>query len=186
MIEDSKETARRLPGDLSQEEIVDRILRVDHAGEVGAKRIYEGQLAILKNSSSAELIQHMYRQELEHLKTFESLLPERRARPSLLFPLWHSAGFALGALTALLGEKAAMACTAAIEEVIDEHYQRQSEELGEEETTLKETIERFRADEIEHRNIALNHGAEQAPAYALLSRAIKTGSRMAIWLAERF
>ena len=116
-------------------------------------------------------------------------MPKRRARPSALLPFWHVAGFALGAGTALLGERAAMACTVAVEEVIDEHYQAQVEkldELGDEEKELRDTCEQFRQDELEHRDTGLANGAEKAPAYEGLTALVKSGSRMAIWLAERF
>ena len=123
MTDRSTQTAAgRLPGDLTKDELIDRIIRVDHAGEFGAKRIYEGQLAVLRGKPEAQAIEHMYQQELEHLRTFEKLMVERRVRPSALHPLWNAAGFALGAATALLGPKAAMACTVAVEEVIDQHY----------------------------------------------------------------
>jgi ubiquinone biosynthesis monooxygenase Coq7 len=177
--------AGRLPGDLTKDELIDRIIRVDHAGEFGAKRIYEGQLAVLRGKPEAQAIEHMYQQELEHLRTFEKLMVERRVRPSALHPLWNAAGFALGAATALLGPKAAMACTVAVEEVIDEHYRAQSAKLGEDEAPLKAKIDKFRAEELQHRDAGLEHGAEQAPAYPLLTGAIKAGSRLAIWLAER-
>jgi ubiquinone biosynthesis monooxygenase Coq7 len=182
----SKETASsRLPGDLTRDELIDRIIRVDHAGEFGARRIYEGQLAVLRGKPEAQAIEHMYAQELEHLKAFEKLMVERRARPSALHPLWNAAGFALGAATALMGPKAAMACTVAVEEVIDQHYRAQAETLGEDEAPLKAKIEKFRVEELQHRATGLEHGAEQAPAYPLLTGAIKAGSRLAIWLAER-
>lgn len=177
--------ADRLPGDLTKDQLIDRIIRVDHAGEFGAKRIYEGQLAVLRGKPEAHVIEHMYAQELEHLKAFEKLMVERRARPSALHPIWNVAGFALGAATALLGPKAAMACTVAVEEVIDEHYRQQSEQLGRDEAPLKAKIDKFRAEEGQHRDAGLAHGAEQAPAYPLLTGAIKAGSRLAIWLAER-
>nr|WP_322111191.1 demethoxyubiquinone hydroxylase family protein [Tistlia consotensis] len=164
------------------------MLRVDQAGEYGARRIYEGQLAVLGRSKAGPTIRHMYEQEREHLATFDGLLPERRVRPTLLSPFWHMAGFALGAATALMGERAAMACTVAVEETIDRHYAGQAEvlETRPEEAGLRDTIERFRAEELEHRDIGLAHEAEQAPAYPLLSAAIKAGSRAAIWLSERF
>ena len=117
--------------------------------------------------------------------TVERLIVERGVRPSVLHPLWHVAGFVLGAGTALMGERAAMACTVAVEEVIDEHYASQEERLDESESELKAHIAKFRADELEHRDIGLDHGAEQAPAYRLLSAVIKAGSRAAIWTAER-
>ena len=174
-----------LPGDLTHDALIDRIIRVDHAGEFGARRIYEGQMAVLKNHPDAAIIKHMHEQELVHLKTFEKLMAERRVRPTALHPVWNLAGFALGAATALLGPKAAMACTVAVEEVIDEHYRQQHEQLGENEAELKGTIEQFRAEEVQHREIGLQHGAEEATAYPLLTTAIKAGSRLAIWLAER-
>jgi ubiquinone biosynthesis monooxygenase Coq7 len=176
---------KSLPGDLTHTQMIDRIVRVDHAGEFGARRIYEGQLAVLKNHPDAAVIRHMHEQELVHLRTFEKLMVERRVRPTALHPLWNLAGFALGAATAMLGAKAAMACTVAVEEVIDEHYRQQHEQLGENEADLKNTIEKFRAEEVEHRDIGLQRGAEEATAYPLLTTAIKAGSRLAIWLAER-
>lgn len=174
-----------LPGDLDRKQMVDRILRVDQAGELGAVRIYRGQLAVLGKGKAAPVIRRMAEQEKTHLETFNRLIGERRVRPTLLSPLWHVAGFALGAGTALLGEKAAMACTVAVEETIDEHYARQAEALGDDEPALKDTILKFRDDEIGHRDIGLERGAEQAPAYPLLSAAIRTGCRVAIWLSER-
>jgi ubiquinone biosynthesis monooxygenase Coq7 len=127
----------------------------------------------------------MWEQEAKHLDYFEKALPARRVRPTAFQPVWHVAGFALGAATALMGEKAAMACTVAVEEVIDEHYARQKETLGEEEEPLKEKIEEFRQEELEHRDTGLAHDAENAPGYPLLSAVIKAGSRAAIWLSER-
>jgi ubiquinone biosynthesis monooxygenase Coq7 len=127
----------------------------------------------------------MAAQEKRHLDAFDKLIGERRVRPTALYPLWHVAGYALGAATALLGREAAMACTVAVEEVIDEHYQKQAAALGADDPELKSMIETFRAEEIEHRDIGLAEGAERAPAYDLLKGAIKAGSRMAIWLAER-
>ncbi|HZB92583.1 MAG TPA: demethoxyubiquinone hydroxylase family protein [Stellaceae bacterium] len=179
------ETVRRLPGDPSREELIARMIRVDHAGEYGAKRIYDGQLAVLGRARSASVLRRMAEQEQRHLAAFEKLVVARRVRPTMLSPLWHAAGFALGAATALMGERAAMACTVAVEEVIDEHYRRQSEALGAAEPALKATLDEFRRDENEHREVALAHGAEQAPAYAALSAAIKAGSRLAIWLSTR-
>ncbi len=177
--------AGRLPGDLGPEALLARMLRVDHAGEYGARRIYEGQLAVLGRAPSAPAIRHMHAQELRHLEAFETLLSDRRVRPTALQPLWHVAGFALGAATALMGEKAAMACTVAVEEVIDEHYAGQIAELGDDEAALRETLEDFRAEEIEHRDIGLAEGAEETPGYEALSAAVKSGSRLAIWLSER-
>lgn len=177
---------RLMPGDPSPRQMLERLIRVDQAGEYGAVRIYQGQRAVLgKNPACAQMLRHMEEQEQHHLATFNKLIAERRVRPTLLTPLWHLAGFALGAGTALMGEKAAMACTVAVEEVIDEHYAAQAEQLGEDEAELLETVQKFRAEEVEHRDMGLAHGAEQALGYPLLSAAIKTGSRLAIWLSER-
>jgi len=161
------------------------MIRVDHAGEYGAVRIYEGQLAVLKQGPAADLIRHMAEQEQHHLKTFDRLIQERKVRPTALEPVWRVAGFALGAATALMGEKAAFACTAAVEEVIDEHYASQVAALEGKDEPLKATVEQFRADEAAHRDTALENGAEQAPGYRLLSEAIKAGCRVAIKLSER-
>ncbi len=175
----------RLPGDPIGRDLIDRILRVDHAGEYGARRIYEGQLSVLGKSACGPTLRHMAEQEAQHLKTFEKLVVERRARPTVLLPFWHVAGYALGAATALLGEQAAMACTVAVEEVIDEHYRGQIASLGDEERPLGETLEAFRQEEVEHRDTALASGAEDAPGYAVLTQAVKGASRLAIWLSER-
>ena len=168
---------------------IEAMIRVDHAGEYGAVRIYEGQLAVLgrrKDSEhSAKTIRHMAAQEQRHLKAFDKLVNERRVRPTALEPVWRIAGFALGFGTALMGEKAAFACTAAVEEVIDEHYASQIAALGTADDGLKATVADFRADEAAHRNTALAHGAEQAPGYKFLSEAIKTGCRLAIKLSEK-
>ncbi|MSO93726.1 MAG: demethoxyubiquinone hydroxylase family protein [Rhodospirillales bacterium] len=175
----------RLPGDLDAAQLVDRILRVDQAGEYGALRIYAGQLAVLRRRGGSAAIERMAAKEQEHLDAFNKLLVERRARPTALMPLWHVAGFALGAGTALLGPRAAMACTVAVEEVIDAHYAGQVERLGADEAALRRTIERFRQDELEHRDRALEEGAEDAPLHGPLTAAIKAASRLAIWLSER-
>ncbi len=182
----SRKTRPEAPGMQAREEI-EAMIRVDHAGEYGAVRIYEGQLAVLgaRKSASADAIRHMAEQEQRHLKTFDALINERRVRPTALEPVWRVAGFALGAATALLGEKAAMACTAAVEDVIDEHYKSQVDRLGNNDPQLKATVEDFRADEIAHRDEALARGAEEAPGYRLLSGAIKAGVRLAIKLSER-
>ena len=175
----------RLPGDPTAEELVHRIIRVDHAGEYGAVRIYAGQLAVLGHTDKAALLEHMAEQEKRHFETFSRLIVERGVRPTAMLPLWHVAGYVLGATTALLGPRAAMACTVAVEEAIDEHYRDQAEALGEDERELRETIERFRAEELEHRDIGLAHEAELAPAYRLLSAIIKAGCRLAIRISER-
>ncbi|MEM8799296.1 MAG: demethoxyubiquinone hydroxylase family protein [Pseudomonadota bacterium] len=179
---------RPLPGDLPRETRLSRMLRVDHAGEFGAARIYEGQLAVFGDTHRfTPIIREMKAQEQKHLDTFDELLNERQVRPTLLGPLWHGAGFALGAATALMGERAAMACTAAVEEVIDEHYAEQSAELENDpdESDLRATIEEFRADEAEHRETALSHDAEKTPGYPVMASLIKLGCRAAIWASQR-
>lgn len=176
----------RLPGDPTREQLLARFLRVNQAGELGAVRIYQGQRAILGRGRHGALLAHMAQQEQHHLETFNRLIGERRVRPTVLSPLWHLAGFALGAGTALLGERAAMACTVAVEETIDAHYSHQAAQLGEDEAELKATIEQFRQEEVEHRDIGLANEAEQAPAYPVLSAAIRGGCKLAIWLSERF
>ena len=175
----------RLPGDPASAARIKRIIRVDQAGEYGAARIYEGQLAVLEGKRSAKEIRRMAAQEKKHLAAFDRLAVEHRVRPTALTPVWHVMGFALGAATALMGERAAMACTVAVEEVIDAHYHRQIDSLGGDEPDLAAVLTQFRAEEIEHRDIALKHGAEEAPAYPLLLTAIKAGSRLAIWLSTR-
>ncbi|MCY4551806.1 MAG: demethoxyubiquinone hydroxylase family protein [Defluviicoccus sp.] len=175
----------RLPGDPDREETLARMIRVDQAGEYGAVRIYAGQRAFLPRGAAADAVDEMAAKEEEHLAAFDALVAERGIRPTALMPLWHVAGYALGAATALMGERAAMACTEAIEEVIDRHYAEQSAALGEDEAELRATIDEFRADEIEHRDLAVAHEAHGAPGYDLLTRAVKTGSRLAIWLSIR-
>ncbi len=174
-----------LPGDPTREELIARMIRVDHAGEYGAYRIYEGQLAVLGARRTGATIREMADAERQHLDTFDALMTERRVRPTALSPLWHVAGYALGAATALMGERAAMACTVAVEEVIEEHYAGQAARLGDDEAPLRETLTRFGADEAHHREIGLAHEAEQAPGYEPLRAAIKRGTRLAIWLSER-
>jgi 3-demethoxyubiquinol 3-hydroxylase len=169
---------------------IEAMIRVDHAGEYGAVRIYEGQLAVLRRRQGTErsvaTIAHMAEQEQRHLKTFDKMINERRVRPTALEPVWRIAGFALGAATAAMGEKAAFACTAAVEEVIDEHYAAQIAALEDgKDPALKSAVEDFRADEAAHRDTALAAGAEQAPGYKLLSETIKAGCRIAIKLSER-
>ena len=176
---------QRLPGDREAAEEIARMLRVDHAGEYGATRIYQGQLDALGRSRGAGDVRRMAEAEKRHLARFDQLLHERRARPTLLHPLWTVTGYALGAATALFGERAAMACTVAVEEVIDEHYRQQAEYLGDADPGLRDEILAFRDDEIAHREIAIVHGAEDIPGYELISAAIKAGSRLAIWLSTR-
>ena len=162
------------------------MLRVDQAGEYGATRIYAGQLAVLRpNGAEAKLIARMAAQEERHLARFDALMTERRVRPTALQPIWNVAGFALGAATALISEKAALACTDAIETEIDRHYGQQLDELGEDDPELAEDIAQFRADELEHRDTARAAGAAQAVGYPLLTAAIRAGCRVAIALSKR-
>lgn len=166
----------------------ERMVRVDQAGEYGATRIYAGQLAVLgERGPHATEIRGMALQEDEHLKRFDALAAARGVRPTALQPFWSIAGYALGAATALIGPEAAMACTAAVEEEIDRHYSKQLDELEADgaDPELAGMIEAFREDERAHRDAALAAGAERAPAYPLLSGAIRLGCRMAIRLSER-
>ncbi len=175
----------RLPGDRGRTPAA--MIRVDHAGEYGAKRIYQGQLAVMRrrgDGATVPLVEHMQDQEQHHLDTFARMIGERRVRPTALLPLWHVAGWVLGAATAAMGTRAAMACTVAVEEAIDEHYAGQAAALPESEAPLRETIEKFRAEELQHRDTGLEHGAEQAVGYPLLRTAIGAGCRVAIALSE--
>ena len=165
-----------------------RMIRVDQAGEYGATRIYAGQLAVMGDRGPhASEIREMAAQEEDHRARFDALMAKRGVRPTALQPFWDVAGFALGAATALIGPKAAMACTAAVETEIDKHYTQQLEELAEagDDPELAAMVEEFREDEREHRDAALAAGAEQAPAYPLLSGAIRLGCKFAIRMAER-
>ena len=181
-VEALKPTAK--PGDRRPD--LHSMLRVDHAGEYGATRIYAGQLAVLRGSSpAAHLVAHMAAQEDRHLARFNQLLTERRVRPTLLQPLWHVGGFALGAITALISERAAMACTDAVETEIDRHYEEQLQELGDSDPELSADIRQFQAEEVEHRDTARAHGAMEAPGYPLLSAAIRTVCKVAIATSKR-
>lgn len=185
--ETDKTTSRRpyMPGEMTPAQRLAQIIRVDHAGEYGAKRIYQGQLAVLGNKPVAPTLRHMAEQEQEHLSFFEDQLVKHRVRPSLLFPLWHVGGYAMGAACALLGEKAAMACTVAVETVIDEHYEEQLQDPVTQEAGLSEPIEKFQAEELEHKQTGLDHGAEQATAYPLLSAFVTGVTKLAVETAKR-
>ena len=164
----------------------ERMLRVNQAGEYGATRIYAGQLAVMGDRAPlAGEIRHMAEQEAEHRASFDALMARRSVRPTLLQPIWDVAGFALGAATALIGPKAAMACTAAVETEIEAHYSAQLDELGDSDPELSGLIERFRDDEREHHAAAIASGAEQAIGYPLLSGIIRLGCRVAIRVSER-
>jgi ubiquinone biosynthesis monooxygenase Coq7 len=171
-----------------QRDELHRMIRVDQAGEFGATRIYEGQLAVMgdRGPHSAE-IRHMAAQEAEHRAKFDALLARHGVRPTALHPFWSAAGYALGAGTALLGPEAAMACTAAVETEIDKHYSEQLDKLQAtgSDPELAEMIEAFREEEREHRDAAFANGAERAPGYPLLAGAIRLGCRIAIKVSER-
>ncbi|XP_077461404.1 NADPH-dependent 3-demethoxyubiquinone 3-hydroxylase, mitochondrial [Stigmatopora argus] len=177
------------PRDSAEKEMLDRILRVDHAGEYGANRIYAGQMAVLGRSSTGALIQEMWDQEKKHLEKFNEILAESRVRPTALLPLWSIAGFLLGASTAMLGKEAAMACTVAVEESISEHYNSQIRTLMEKDseryTKLLQVIKEFRDDEMEHHDIGLENDAESVPGYWLLKNTIQLGCKAAIYASER-
>ncbi len=175
-----------LPGDPTPAEDTERMIRVDQAGEFGAVRIYAGQMAVLRRRPEAPVIREMAEQEQEHLDRFNRMIADRRVRPTAFAPVWHVGGYLLGAGTALLGSRAAMACTVAVEEVIDTHYGAQAARLGERDPELKDVIEKFQADEQQHRDTALEHDARRAPAYPLLTATVKSISRAAIWISERF
>jgi 3-demethoxyubiquinol 3-hydroxylase len=173
------------PGD--RREARDAMIRVDQAGEYGATRIYAGQLAVLGDrSTAARAIAGMANQEERHREFFDGMIARRGVRPTALQPLWDVAGFALGAATAAIGPEAAMACTAAVETEIDAHYRAQLDELGDsDDPELSEAVARFREEELEHRDAAIEAGAEMAPAYPLLAGLIRLGCRGAIALSKR-
>ena len=172
------------PGDRRRDTTA--MIRVDQAGEYGATRIYAGQLAVMGHRTpAAREIAGMALQEERHRAFFDRMIASRGVRPTLLQPLWNIGGFALGAVTAAIGPEAAMACTAAVETEIDKHYADQLVELGHDDPELSEAIADFQAEEVEHREMALASGAEDAPAYPLLSAVIRLGCRVAIATAKR-
>ena len=149
--------------------LIDEIIRVDHAGEYGATKIYAGQLIVFgKNSKIGKTIKHMANQEQKHIDTFNKLIIEKRVRPTALMPLWNLTGYLLGITTALMGKKAAMACTVAVEDVIGKHYEKQAKQLGNKDPKLKKIILEFRDDELEHHDIGIEHEAEKTPGYNIL------------------
>ncbi len=173
-----------LPG--ARKPDVESMIRVDQAGEYGATRIYAGQLAVLGDRSpAARSISRMAAQEERHRAAFDTMIAERGVRPPLLQPFWDRAGFALGAATALLGPRAAMACTVAVETEIDKHYQEQLDALGDSDPELSDMVSEFREEELEHKDIALEQGAEETPGYTLLSGAIRIACRVAIAASKR-
>jgi ubiquinone biosynthesis monooxygenase Coq7 len=178
-----------MPGQGARARALDEMIRVDHAGEFGAVQIYRGQRAVFDRIDgkrhAAGLIADMEAGEAEHLSTFDRLLAERGVRPTIMSPLWRAAGYGLGVATALMGEKAAHACTEAVEEVIEEHYGRQSAALDGVDNQLKGIVDRFRADEIAHRDTAIEQGAREAFGYTVLSAVIRVGCRAAIRISEK-
>ena len=168
---------------------LEEIIRVDHAGERGAIKIYEGQLLALKTIKQDEnllnIIEEMKEQEKEHLEYFEKEILKRKIKPTSLLPLWDIMGVALGFGSALLGKKATMLCTASVEEVIDGHYNNQLKKLGNDEKDLKKKIEKFKEDEVNHKNMAYKSGATNKGVYSIMDKVIKTGSKIAITISEK-
>jgi len=173
----------------TNQKILEEIIRVDHAGERGAIKIYEGQLLALKtikeDRSLRDKIEEMREQEKEHLNYFENEIQKRKIKPTYLLPLWDIMGVALGFSTALLGKKAAMLCTASVEEVIEDHYQNQLKKLGNDEMELKAKIQKFKDDETDHKNLAYKSGATNKGIYSIMDKVIRTGSRIAITISEK-
>jgi len=173
----------------TNQKTLEEIIRVDHAGERGAIKIYEGQLLALKTIKQDEAlkdkIEEMKEQEKEHLQYFEKEIQKRKIKPTYLLPLWDVMGVALGFSTVLLGKKAAMLCTASVEEVIEDHYQNQLKKIGNDEIDLKAKIEKFKGDEVNHKNIAYETGATNKGLYSVMDKVIKTGSRIAITISEK-
>jgi len=173
----------------TNQKTLEEIIRVDHAGERGAIKIYEGQLLALKtikqDDDLRDQIEEMKKQEKEHLEYFEKEIQKRKIKPTYLLPLWDVMGVALGFGTALLGKKAAMLCTASVEEVIEDHYQNQLKKLGDDEMDLKTKIEKFKEEEVDHKNIAYEAGATNKGLYSVMDKVIRTGSRIAITISEK-
>ena len=173
----------------TNQKTLEEIIRVDHAGERGAIKIYEGQLLALKtikqDNNLRDKIEEMKEQEKEHLEYFEKEIQKRKIKPTYLLPLWDLMGVTLGFGTALLGKKAAMLCTASVEEVIEDHYQNQLKKLGNDEMELKAKIEKFKDDEAGHKNIAYESGATNKGLYSIMDKVIRTGSRIAITISEK-
>ena len=173
----------------TDKKILEEIIRVDHAGERGAIKIYEGQLLALntikKDEDLKNIIKKMKNHEKEHLEYFEKQIENRKINPTYFLPLWDLMGVALGFGTAVLGKKAAMLCTASVEEVIEDHYSNQIEKIGTDEKELKNKIKKFKEDEIDHKNIAYEEGATNSGFYSIMDKIIKTGSKVAIKISEK-
>ena len=168
---------------------LEEIIRVDHAGERGAIKIYEGQLLALKtikqDNDLKDKIEEMKEQERKHLEYFEKEIQKRKIKPTYLLPLWDLMGVGLGFGTVLLGKKSALLCTASVEEVIEDHYQNQLKKLGNDEIDLKAKIEKFKGEEVKHKNIAYESGATNKGLYSIMDKVIRTGSRIAITISEK-
>ena len=168
---------------------LEEIIRVDHAGERGAIKIYEGQLLALKtikqDNTLRDKIEEMKEHEKEHLEYFEKEIQKRKIKPTYLLPLWDVMGVTLGFGTVLLGKKAAMLCTASVEEVIEDHYKNQLKKLGEDEKDLKTKIEKFKNDEVHHKNIAYEAGATNKGIYSIMDKVVRTSSKIAIAISEK-
>tara|TARA_B100000959_G_scaffold132889_1_gene139349 strand:+ start:2314 stop:2847 length:534 start_codon:yes stop_codon:yes gene_type:complete len=173
----------------TDKKILEEIIRVDHAGERGAIKIYEGQLLALNTLKQDEklkgIIKEMKEQEKEHLEYFEKEIQKRKMKPTYFLPLWDLMGVSLGFGTALLGKKAAMLCTASVEEVIEDHYENQLKKIGEDEKELKKKIEKFKGDEVNHKNTAYEAGASKTGFYSIMDKIIRTGSKIAITISEK-
>jgi len=173
----------------TDKKILEEIIRVDHAGERGAIKIYEGQLLAFKTIKQDETlkdkIEEMKKQEKEHLEYFEKEIQKRKIKPTYLLPLWDVMSVALGFGSALLGKRATLLCSASVEEVIDEHYKNQLKKLGNDEKDLKKKIEKFKEDEVNHKNIAYESGATNKGLYSIMDKIIRTGSRIAITISEK-
>ena len=168
---------------------IEEFIRVDHAGERGAIKIYEGQLlalnTLVKNENLKKMIEEMKNHEKEHLDFFSKEIKKRKIKPTKLMPLWDLLGVGLGFSSVIMGKKATMLCTASVEEVIEDHYQSQLKRLGNDEMDLKAKIEKFKGDEAEHKNIAYDHGATNKGLYSIMDKIIRTGSRIAITISEK-
>lgn len=173
----------------SQRKRVEQIIRVNQAGELGAIHIYKGQLAVLKNTQDGPVLKHMLEQEMAHYNTFNKIVGANNIRPTALWPLWRVAGFTLGYITASMGREAAMMCTEAVETVIGQHYNDQLRDIHnikhEEYDELRRCIRKFRDEELEHLDHAVENDAQKAPLYAVMTSAIQGGCKAAIWISER-
>jgi len=173
----------------TDQKILEEIIRVDHAGERGAIKIYEGQLLALstikQDKNLKKIIEEMKEHEKEHLEYFEKEIQKRKMKPSYLLPLWDLMGVSLGFGSALLGKKATLLCTASVEEVIEDHYENQLGKIGEDEKDLKTKIEKFKGDEVNHKNIAYESGASRTGIYSIMDKIIRTGSKIAITISEK-